>query len=189
MQAPHHLHLVAVHRIVRYLRGTSNRGLFFPSGSPIRLNAFSDSDWAGCSDTHHSVTGWYMFLGEFFISWKSKKQDRVSKSSIEAEYPATSTACSEIVALCGLLAKIEFPQSNPTPLHADNTCAIQIATNPVYYERTKHIKVDCHYIREAVDKGVITLPHVSSDLQIADAFTKINGTTTTSDFSRQIDAS
>ena len=57
-----------------------------------------------------------------------------------------STACSEIVWLRGLLAEIGFPQSNPTPLHADNTSAIQIATNPIYHERTKHIEVDCHYI-------------------------------------------
>ncbi|PHU28911.1 hypothetical protein BC332_01004 [Capsicum chinense] len=83
-----------------------------------------------------------------------------------------STAFSEIVWLHGLLAEIGFSQSNLTPLHADNTSAIQIATNPVYHERTKHIEVDCHYTQEAVDKGVITLPHVSSDLQIADAFTK-----------------
>jgi len=172
MQAPRHLHLVAVRRIIRYLLGTSTRGLFFPSGSEIQLNAFSDSDWAGCPDTRRSVTGWCMFLGDSLISWKSKKQDRVSKSSTESEYRAMSTACSEIVWLRGLLTEIGFPQSNPTPLHADNTSAIQIATNPVYHERTKHIEVDCHYIREAVDKRVITLPHVSSDLQIADVFTK-----------------
>ncbi|KAM3283342.1 hypothetical protein P3S67_026987 [Capsicum chacoense] len=84
-----------------------------------------------------------------------------------------STACSEIVWLRGLLAEIEFPQSNPTLLHADNTSSIQIATNPVNHKRTTHIEVDCHFIREAVDKGVITLPHVSSDLQIDDAFTKL----------------
>ncbi|KAM3201489.1 hypothetical protein P3L10_033852 [Capsicum annuum] len=83
-----------------------------------------------------------------------------------------STACSEIVWLRGLLAEIEFPQSNPTPLRADNTSSIQIATNSVTHERTKHIEVDCYYIREAVDKGVITLPHMSSDLLIDDAFTK-----------------
>ncbi|XP_047258414.1 uncharacterized mitochondrial protein AtMg00810-like [Capsicum annuum] len=132
-----------------------------------------DSDWAGCSDTRRSVTSWCMFLGVSLISWKRKKQNHVSKSSTEAEYQAMSTACSEIVWLRGLLAEIGFPQSNPTtPLHADNTSAIQIATNLVYHERTKHIEVDCHYLREAVDKGVITLPHVSNDLQIADAFTK-----------------
>lgn len=164
MQTPRHL--VAVRS------GTSTHGLFFPGGSPIQLNAFSDSDWAGCPDTRCSVTGWCMFLGDSLISWKSKKQDRVSKSSTESEYRAMSTACSEIIWLRGLLAEIGFPQSNPTPLHADNTSANQIGCNPVYHERTKHIEVDSHSIREAVDRRVITLPHVSSDLQIADVFTK-----------------
>ncbi|XP_047255214.1 uncharacterized mitochondrial protein AtMg00810-like [Capsicum annuum] len=103
MQALRHLYLVVVRRIIRYLRGTSN------SGSPIRLNAFSDSDWAGCSDTRRSVIGWCMFLGESLISWKSKKQDRVSKSLTEADYRAMSTACSEIVWLRRLLAEIGFP--------------------------------------------------------------------------------
>ncbi|XP_059301811.1 uncharacterized mitochondrial protein AtMg00810-like [Lycium ferocissimum] len=172
MQAPYHLDLVVVRHIIRYVLGTSTRGLFFPSGSLIRLDAFSDSDWAGCPNTRRSVTGWCMFLGDSLISWKSKKQARVSKSSTESEYRVMYAACSEIVWLRGRLAEIGFPQSNPTPLHADNTSAIQIAINPVYHERTKHIEVDCHYIGEAVDKGVITLPHVSSNLQIADVFTK-----------------
>ncbi|WMV33539.1 hypothetical protein MTR67_026924 [Solanum verrucosum] len=172
MHAPRHLHLVVVRRIIRYLLGTSTSGLFFPSGSEIQLNAFSNSDWAGCPDTRRSITSCCMFLGDSLISWKSKKQDRVLKSSTESKYRAMSTACSEIVWLRGLLAEIGFTQSNPTPLHADNTSAIQIATNPVYHERTKHIEVDCHYIREVVDKRVITLPHVSSDHQIADVFTK-----------------
>ncbi|XP_047249858.1 receptor-like protein Cf-9 homolog [Capsicum annuum] len=110
MQAPRHLHLVVVRRIIRYFRGTSNHGLLFPSGSPIRLNAFSDSDWAGCSDTRRSVISWCMFLGDSLISWKSKKQDHVSKPSIEDEYRAMSTACSKIVWLRGLLAEIGFPQ-------------------------------------------------------------------------------
>ncbi|KAF3668922.1 Protein RRP45A [Capsicum annuum] len=77
-----------------------------------------------------------------------------------------STACSEIVWLCNLLAEIGFPQSNTTPLHADNTSEIQIATNAVYHERTEHIEVDCHYIRECVDKRVITLPHVREPLPL-----------------------
>ena len=82
------------------------------------------------------------------------------------------TACSEIVWLRGLLSKLGFPPTNPTPLHGDNTSAIQIAANPVYHEWTKHIEVDCHYIREAFTQGVITLPHLTTDLQIADVFTK-----------------
>jgi hypothetical protein len=164
--------LVAVRRIIRYVLGSSSRGLFYPAGSSIRLVAFSDADWAGCPDTCRSVTGWYMFLGDSLISWKSKKQDCVSKSSTESEYRAMSAACSEVVWLHGLLVEIGFPQTTPTLLHADNTNAIQIATNLVFHERTKHVEVNCYFIQEAVDTHVISLPHISTDLQIADVFTK-----------------
>ena len=97
-----------------------------------------------------------MFLGNALISWKSKKQDRTSKSSTESEYRAMSSACSEIVWLQDLLCELGFPQHTPTPLHADNTSVIQIATNPVFHERTKHIEVDCRYICEALDKNILT---------------------------------
>ena len=172
MHSPRHLHMAAVRRIIRYVKGTASRGLFFPAGSSIQLAAYSDADWAGCPNTRRSVTGWCMFLGDSLISWKSKKQDRVSKSSTESEYRAMSAACSEITWLRGLLAELGFSQSNPTSLHADNTSAIQIATNPVYHERTKHIEVDCHYIREAVATRLISLPHVPTTLQVADLLTK-----------------
>lgn len=172
MHTPRHLHLAAVRRIIRYLKGTSARGLFFPTGKPLSLIGYSDADWAGCSDTRRSVTGWCMFLGPALISWKSKKQSRVSKSSTESEYRAMSTACSEIIWLRGLLAELGFPQHTATPLFADNTSAIQIATNPVFHERTKHIEMDCHSIREALENHVISLPHVTSQLQLADILTK-----------------
>ncbi|XP_042460477.1 uncharacterized mitochondrial protein AtMg00810-like [Zingiber officinale] len=172
LQTPIHFHLAAVRRIIRYLHDTSSRGLFFSTGSPIRLVAYSDVDWVGCSDTRRSVIGWCMFLGTSLIAWKSKKQDRVSKSSTESEYRAMSSACSEIVWLRGLLGELGFSQLEPTPLHADNTSAIQIAANPVFHERTKHIEVDCHSIREAYDACVITLPHITTEFQITNVFTK-----------------
>jgi len=174
IQAPTHLHLrlAVVHRIVRYLHGTSARGLFFLQDSPIRLVAYSDVDWAGCSDTRRSIIGWCVFLGNSLVSWKSKKQHRVSKSSTESEYRAMSFACSEIIWLRGLLGELGFPQVELTPLHADNTSVIQIAANPVFHERTKHIEVDCHSIRETYDARVISLPHISTTLQIVDVFTK-----------------
>ncbi|BAU01919.1 hypothetical protein VIGAN_11127900 [Vigna angularis var. angularis] len=83
-----------------------------------------------------------------------------------------STACYEIIWLRGLLTELGLSQAQPTPLHADNTSAIQIAANSVYHERTKHIEVNCHSIREAYDRRVINLPHVSTSVQIADIFTK-----------------
>nr|CAD1839503.1 unnamed protein product [Ananas comosus var. bracteatus] len=101
MHSPRHLHLAAVRRIIRYLRGSPCRGLFFPVGSPMNLVAFSDADWAACPNTRRSVTGWCTFLGNSLVSWKSKKQDRVSKSSTESEYRAMSAACSEITWLRG----------------------------------------------------------------------------------------
>jgi hypothetical protein len=81
MQTPRHLHLATVRRIIRYLWGSPSRGLFFPASSPLHLVAYNDADLAGCLDTRRSVTGWCMFLGDSLISWKSKKQARISKSS------------------------------------------------------------------------------------------------------------
>lgn len=164
--------MAAVRRILRYVLGTASRGLFYPASTSLDLVAYSDADYAGCSDTRRSTTGWSMFLGPAFISWKSKKQDRVSKSSTESEYRAMSQACAEIHWLRGLLAELGFSQCSPTPLHADNTSAIHISVNPIFHERTKHIEVDCHFIREAFDARTISLPHVSSNLQVADIFTK-----------------
>lgn len=108
MHTPRHLHLAGVRRIIRYLKGASTRGLFFPAGKPLSLVGHSDVDWAGCPNTRRSVTGRRMFLRPTFISWKSKKQSRVSKSSTESEYRAMCTACSEIIGLCGLLAELGF---------------------------------------------------------------------------------
>ncbi|RVW57294.1 Serine hydroxymethyltransferase, mitochondrial [Vitis vinifera] len=135
MTSPRYLHLAAIRRIIRYLRGSPTRGLFFPIGSSLQLVAYSDADWAGCPDTHRSTT---------------------------AEYRVMSVACFEIVWLRGLLEELGFPQTTSTPLHADNTSAIQIATNPIFHERTKHIEVLYDYedkINQAVFPGLQSAPH------------------------------
>jgi len=111
MQGPRHFHLSAVQQIIRYLLGSLKRGLFFPVGSTIKLQAYSDANWAGCPDTRKSTTGWCMFLGNAPISWKCKKQDSVAKSSTEAEYRAMSAACSEIVVVAKSL--INFKDNKP----------------------------------------------------------------------------
>jgi len=134
MHAPCPTHLAAVCRLLRYLKGTSGRGLFFPFRNSVQLEGFSDANWASYADTRRSITGWCMFLGDALISWKSKKQPRVSKSSTKSEYRTMSSACSEIVWLRGLLGELSIPQLTPTPLHADNTSAIQTAANPIFHE-------------------------------------------------------
>ncbi|XP_060670003.1 retrovirus-related Pol polyprotein from transposon RE1 isoform X5 [Ziziphus jujuba] len=172
MRQPRHLHLAAVKRIIRYLIGTPSRGIFYKAHSSLILQAYSDADWAGCPDTRRSTTGWCMYLGDALISWKCQKQRKLSKSSIESEYRAMSSACSEIVWLRRLLSELGFPRADPTPLYADNMSAIRITVNPVLHERTKHIEVDCHYIRDAYVDNIITVPYVSTEFQAADILTK-----------------
>jgi len=106
--------------------------LFFPADTLLCLVAFSDAYWAECPNTRCSITGWCMFIGDSLISWKSKKQARVSKSSTKSDYRDISATCFEIVWLHGLLAELGFSQLNPTPLYEDNTSAIQIAANPFF---------------------------------------------------------
>ena len=113
-----------------------------------------------------------MFLGDSLISWKSKKQARVSKSSVESEYRAMFAACSKIVWLRCLFAEFGFSQLNPTPLHGNNTDVIRIAVNLVFQEHAKHIEVDYHSIQEVMDTQIITPLHVSTDLQLANILTK-----------------
>lgn len=111
------------------------------------------------------------FLGDSLISWKSKKQSIVSQSSTEAEYRAMASTTKEIVWLRWLLADMRVFLSHPTPMYCDNQSSIQIAHNSVFYERTKHIEIDCHLTRHHLKHGTITLPFVSSSLQLADFFT------------------
>ncbi|CAL1404258.1 unnamed protein product [Linum trigynum] len=172
MTAPTVDHLSAVHRILRYLQGTREVGLFFPSQGSLSLQAFSDSDFAGCTDTRRSTTGWCVRFGHSFISWRCKKQDRVAKSSTEAEYRSMSDVASEVVWLTRLLVDLGVRCPPAVDLFVDNTSAIQIALNPVLHDRTKHIELHIHYVRDQVRDGSLRLHYVASEDQIADLLTK-----------------
>ncbi|XP_026417439.1 uncharacterized protein LOC113312921 [Papaver somniferum] len=176
MSAPRSTHYVVVLRILRYLKGTLYQGLQFSSKSKLILRAYSDSDWAGDVTDRRSITGYCLFLGDSLISWRSKKQTVVSRSSAEAEYRALAHTTSEIIWLRWLLSDMGVVISTPTPLFCDNKAAIQITHNDVFHERTKHIEIDCHFTRHHFKHETITLPHVSSKFQLADLFTKSHPT-------------
>jgi len=112
MQCPRSHHQHAEQRILRYLKTTSHRGLLFPATENLSLRAYSDADWAGCPNTRRSITGWCVYLGDSLISWKSKKQARISKSSTESEYRAMSAAASEVTWLRGLLSELGYSPSD-----------------------------------------------------------------------------
>ena len=135
--------------------------------------AYSDADHDSDPTDRKSVTGFYIFLDDFLISWKSKKQSIVSHSSAEAEYHAMTSTTKEIVWLRWLLADMRVSLSHPTPMYCDNQSSIQIAYNSVFHERIKHIEIDCHFTRHHLKHDTITLPFISSSsLQIADFFTE-----------------
>ncbi|WVZ08327.1 hypothetical protein V8G54_021673 [Vigna mungo] len=165
-------HLNAVFRILKYLKGCPGLGLFYPSNNPHRLQAFSDSDWATCCISRKSITGYCAFYGNCLISWKSKKQSTMSKSSTEAEYRALASVACELQWLKYVADDFCLKISLPFPTFCDNQSVIQLAKNPSFHERTKHIEVDCHLIRAKVLDGLIVLSHVPSKHQLADIFTK-----------------
>ncbi|CAN1239948.1 Retrovirus-related Pol polyprotein from transposon TNT 1-94, partial [Linum grandiflorum] len=172
MSLPRKPHLNAVYRILRYLQGTHSLGIYLPSSRTSELRAYADADYAGCVDTRRSTSGWCVKVGNSCVAWRCKKQDRVSKSSTEAEYRSMSEVCSEIVWLRRLLEELGSVVDGPAQLYADNTSAIQIASNPVLHDRTKHIETHVHYIRELIQAKEIGVNYLHTDDQIADIFTK-----------------
>ncbi|CAA7032723.1 unnamed protein product [Microthlaspi erraticum] len=170
--APKKSHLQAAYKVLHYLKGTIGLGLFYSAESNLLLKGFTDDDWNSCADLRRSTSGFYMFLGNSLISWKSKKQQTASHSSAESEYRAMEIAVREISWLVKLLNEFQVFQPHPVAFCCDSTAAIHIANNSVFHERTKHVENDNHIVRDRIESGLIKTLHVTTDVQLADVFTK-----------------
>lgn len=172
MHSPHEEHLEAVYRILRYLKSAPGRGLFFKKTGQQGIEVFTDADWAGSITDRKSTSGYCTFVWGNLVTWRSKKQNVVARSSAEAEYRAMAQGVCEIIWLKRILEELQLPITLPMKLYCDNKAAISISQNPVQHDRTKHVEIDRHFIKEKVDAGLICMPFVPTSQQVADILTK-----------------
>ena len=164
-------HLLAVKRILKYLKGTIHLGLWYPRDSDFQLVGYTDADHGGDIIDRKSTSGHCQFLGNRLISWASKKQTSVACSSTDAEYVVVGRCCAKVLSIQNQLVDYGFKYIN-THICCDITSDILMTQNLIQHSKTKHIDIRHHFIRDNVEKGKIELYHVSTEDQIADIFTK-----------------
>jgi hypothetical protein len=160
--------------LLRYLQGHQECVIEF-AGSSLDLHCFSDADWGGDVLTRRSTTGYIVFAAGGPISWQSKLQPTVATSSLESEYMAMYAGIQELVWLRGVMKELKCELTDPTPFLVDSQSAKDLAENPVFHKRSKHIDIKYHWIREHVNPGgfeTATLHHCRTDRMAADIFTK-----------------
>ena len=172
MHSPGPEHFDAVYRILRYLKGAPGRGLLFKKHDNLQVEVYTDADWAGSVTDRRSTSGYCTFVGGNLVTWRSKKQSVVARSSAEAEFRAIAHGICEAIWIRRLLEDLNITGPLPMKVYCDNKAAISIAHNPVLHDRTKHVEVDKHFIREKVDNGLICMTYVPINEQTADILTK-----------------
>jgi hypothetical protein len=173
MSNPNKSHFNAVNRIFKYLNFTPNIGLYYKqSESKPYILGYTDADWGGDLVSRKSTTGYLFTFNKTPISWSSKLQKSTALSSCEAEYMALKEAIKEHIYLINLLKQLNIYNSEKYYLFCDNQPAIDLANNPEYHSKTKHIDIQYHFVREKILEKVIDLNYISTKEQLADIFTK-----------------
>ncbi|KAK6161187.1 hypothetical protein DH2020_004568 [Rehmannia glutinosa] len=168
---PSKSHWTTLERVLKYLRGTLSYSLCY-KGFPSVLEGYSDANWITDNSEIKSTSGFVFMFGGAAITWGSKKQTIISRSTMEAEIIALDTTCTTAEWLRDLLLELRFCDIGPMELVCDNQSALHLSSNPVFHSRTKHIDVRYHFIRDHDEKKDITLENISTDKQLADIFTK-----------------
>ncbi|GJY36095.1 retrovirus-related pol polyprotein from transposon TNT 1-94 [Tanacetum coccineum] len=172
MEEPTTKHSNIVKRIVCYIKGTIDYGMFYSTSEDFKLVGYSDSDWARCKDDRRSTLGFLFFLGNNAFTWSSKKQPIVTLSSCEVEYVAATSCVCHTIWLRSMLKELHMEQEDATEIYVDNKSAIDLAKNLVYHDQSKHINTRFHFIRECIARKDVRVIHTSSKDQVADIFTK-----------------
>ncbi|GJZ07935.1 ribonuclease H-like domain-containing protein [Tanacetum coccineum] len=172
MNDPREPHFAALKRILRYVQGTLELGLHLYDSATTSLVGYTDADWAGCPSTRRSTFGYCVFLGDNLLSWSAKRQHTISRSSAEAKYRGVANFVAETAWLRNLLRELHSPLFTATLVYCDNVSAVYMSANPVQHQRTKHIEIDIHFVRDMVKAGHVRVLHIPSRFQYADIFTK-----------------
>jgi hypothetical protein len=172
MHSPKEVHLQAAHRVLQYLKSTPGRGILFRRNGGLMLEAYTDTDYVGSLIDRRSTTRYCTFLGGNLVTWRSKKQNVIAWSSIEAEFRAIAQGVCELLWLKIILEDMRIKLEGPMKLYCDNKSAISIAHNPVQHDRTKHIEIDRHFSKEKLESRLICTPYVSTNDQLVDVLTK-----------------
>ena len=159
--------------VLRYIKGTPGQGVSYENKGHTQIVGYCDADWESSLVVKRSTSRYCVFIGGNLISLKSKKQDVVVRSSAEAKYRAMALATYELIWLKQLFQKLRFSKDEQMMIVCDNQAALHITSNPVFYERTKHIKVNYHFIREKTVSECMTTSFVNSSDQLADIFISI----------------
>jgi hypothetical protein len=164
--------MVVVKHILRYVWGTITYGLIYTSSGGVMLHEFTDSDWMGSTVDRKSTSGYCFNLGSTMISWSSRKLGSIAQSTAEAEYIVASAASREAVWLRKLISDLFSTELEPTVIHCDNQSCIKLTKNPVFHDRSKHIEMRYHYVRDMVQKNVLSIQYVSTTEQTTNILTK-----------------
>jgi len=168
MENPTEIHLLAAKRILRYLQGIRDFGLFYKKGEKSDLFGFTDSDYARDQDDRRSTSGYVLMLGTGAVSWSSKKQPIVSLSTTEAEFIAAIACACQAIWLRRILEELQFKQVEATIVFCDNNSEIKLSKNPVLHGRSKHIDVKYYFLRDLSNDGAIKLVYCRREDQVAD---------------------
>ena len=174
MHNPEEQHMNAVMHILRYLKSAPGKGILFTKNVDCQsVDVYSDAYWAGAIDDRRSTLGYFTFVGSNLITWRSKKQNVVARSSAEAEFRGMTLGICEALWLILLLMDLGYLPRQPIRLYCDNKATCDIAHNPVQHDRTKHVEVYIFFIKEKLDEKIVELPKIRSKDQLANILTKV----------------
>jgi len=153
-----------VERILRYLKSTPGKGILFSNHGNLKVEGYIGADWVGSKDDRRSASRYFTFLEGNLVTWKSKKQLIVARSSAKVEFRGIALYVCELLWIKNLLSDLGFKQNETMSLYCDNTSTIAISHKPVQHDRTKHVEIDRHFIKEKLEVGLISFPFVRSKL-------------------------